>query len=343
MVTPLTRHEFEVERVVRVDEATGWLHYMARDGDNPMKLQLHRVSFDGTGEMRLTDPAFHHSIQFAPDGKHFIDVAQTHNAPPVTRLMTAEGQTVAELAKSDLTRFKKLGMKPVELLTFKAADGVTDLYGMLHFPSDFSPRKKYPLLVSVYGGPETVGARETFSLPDRLTEYGFLVATFDSRTASGRGKKFLDAIYEKLGEFGLQAVAAALLELREEIRRPLGAIFVRVVIHRARLRPVVARECVGEFPQMPLHRFRVKKIQHVPRAAGSGALHFLAGRLLRNRIHSPLALGRGPSGCVHFDDFPILGKRDHRLLRIAHELRARRHIERPHDRDRVRDGILAEG
>ena len=118
--------------------------------------------------------------------RHFIDVAQTHDSPPVTRLRKTDGSLVAELAKSDTTGWQKLRLKPVELLTFKAADGVTDLHGMLHFPSDFRPDVKHPLLVSVYAGPETTGANETFTVPNRLTEFGFLVATFDSRSASGR-------------------------------------------------------------------------------------------------------------------------------------------------------------
>ena len=84
------------------------------------------------------------------------------------------------------TKFRKLGLRPVELVSFKAADGQTELYGMLHFPSNFRPYRKYPLLVSVYAGPETSGARETFTLPSSRTEYGFLVASFDSRSAPAR-------------------------------------------------------------------------------------------------------------------------------------------------------------
>jgi dipeptidyl-peptidase-4 len=53
--------------------------------------------------------------------------------------------------------------------------------------------------VGVYAGPETNGARETFAMPSTLAEYGFLVATFDSRSAAGRGKRFLDSIYLKCG------------------------------------------------------------------------------------------------------------------------------------------------
>src|SRR5262249_43807749 len=147
-------------------EENGMLYYYTRSGDNPMKLQLHSVRLDGTGDKRLTDPAFNHTVNVAPDGKNFIDIAQTHDIPPTTRLVDGEGKVVAELDKSDTTKFDQLGFKKVELIKYKAADGVTDLYGLLSFPSNFDPNKKYPLLVSVYAGPATNGARETFSAPN---------------------------------------------------------------------------------------------------------------------------------------------------------------------------------
>ncbi len=65
LLSTLTDHCFEVDKIVRVDEAAGLLYYLARSGDNPKKMQLHRVRLDGTGERRLTDPAFHHTILFA--------------------------------------------------------------------------------------------------------------------------------------------------------------------------------------------------------------------------------------------------------------------------------------
>jgi dipeptidyl-peptidase 4 len=198
-----------------VDEERGWFYYTAHSGENPMKVQLHRVRFDGSGHERLTDPAFHHTISFSPNGRHFIDIAQTHDTPPVTRLRDANGAFVAEVARSDTKKFQDLGLRPVELLTFKAADGVTDLYGLLHKPSNFKPWKRYPLLVSVYAGPHTTGARETFVMPSALTELGFLVASFDSRSASGRGKRFLDSIYLRFGQPEIDDQAAGVRALRE--------------------------------------------------------------------------------------------------------------------------------
>ncbi len=81
--------------------------------------------------------------------------------------------------------------------------------------------------MSVYAGPATNGARETFTLPNALTEYGFLVVTLDSRSAAGRGKRFLDAIYLKLstGEIDDQAAGIRALWDRPYVAKGRAGIF----------------------------------------------------------------------------------------------------------------------
>lgn len=199
LLATLTNHSFEVAGIVKVDEKAGFLYYMACSGDNHAKMQLHRVKLDGTGDIRLTDPAFNHTVDISPDGKYFVDVVQTHNIPPFTQLVDSKGQPVFKLADSDMTKFNEIGLKKVEAFTFTSADGKTQLHGLLHFPSNFDPSKKYPLLVSNYGGPETNEFRETFVTPNSLTEYGFLVASIDGRNVGGKGKAIMDQIYGKLG------------------------------------------------------------------------------------------------------------------------------------------------
>jgi dipeptidyl-peptidase-4 len=83
------------------------------------------------------------------------------------------------------------------------------------------------VLVSVYAGPGTNGARETFTLPNPLTEYGFLVVTLDSRSAGGRGKRFLDEIYLKLstGEIDDQAAGVRALWDRPYVAQGRAGIF----------------------------------------------------------------------------------------------------------------------
>ena len=198
LVNAITNHKFEVSRILKVDENKKQLYYEARSGENHMKMQLHRVNFDGTKDTRLTDPAYNHSVTISPDGKYFVDMAQTHNIAPFTNLVNAKGKKIAEIAKSDTSEYEKLGLKNVEVFTFTSADGVTELHGMLHFPSNFDPNKKYPLLLANYGGPSTNEFRETFTLPNSLTEYGFLVADIDGRNVRGRGKELLDQLYGNL-------------------------------------------------------------------------------------------------------------------------------------------------
>ncbi len=199
LINNLTNHAFEVSDIVEVDEDKKMLYYMARSGHNHMLSQFHRVKLDGTGDDRLTDPAYNHTVSLSPDGKHFVDISQTHDIPPFTNLLNAKGKVVAEIAKSDMSSFEELGLNKVEVFTFTSADGKTELHGMLHFPSDFDPEKKYPLLLANYGGPGTNEFRETFAYPNSLTEYGFLVVDIDGRNTGGRGKKFLDALYGNLG------------------------------------------------------------------------------------------------------------------------------------------------
>ncbi|MGH9308839.1 MAG: DPP IV N-terminal domain-containing protein, partial [Vicinamibacterales bacterium] len=184
LITPLTTHStFETAALVKVDEAAGVMFYTARDGDNHLKLQLHRVGLDGRNDVRLTEPKFHHTIgscmpqprgaiavrraycAISPTNAYFVDVYQTHDIPPATRIVDASsGAVVSEIVSSDTTRYDELGLRKAELFTFLSADGRTTLHGLIQFPSRFDPARQYPVLVPVYGGPGSASntARETF-------------------------------------------------------------------------------------------------------------------------------------------------------------------------------------
>ena len=237
LIAPLTAAQgFEAAALVKVDEPAGLLFYMARDGDNVLKLQLHRVGLDGKNDRRLTDPAFHHIVGgciaslgvrllqppppfpcgISPDNELFVDIYQTHDVAPATRLASAnDGSTVAVLAESDVSGFTALGSKKAELFTFTAADGKTPLRGLIQFPSAFDAQKSYPMLVSVYGGPEFANntARETFVAPAAIAEFGFLLVNVDTRSVPGLGKRTLDAVYRKLGQVDIDDMSEGIKAL----------------------------------------------------------------------------------------------------------------------------------
>lgn len=195
----LTKHAFEVGDIVKVDEKAGWVWYMARSGDTYMKQQLHRVRLNGSNDTRLTDPAFTHKVEVSPDGKYFVDVEQAHDKAPVSRLRDFNGRLIATVATSDTTRFDTLGLRKAEMFTYTSADGRTQLQGQLQFPSNFDPTKKYPMLLSVYGGPTSTGLSENFANASALAEYGFLILKLDARTNAGQGRRIADQAYQQLG------------------------------------------------------------------------------------------------------------------------------------------------
>lgn len=230
LINPITKlTTAEAANIVKLDEARNVVFYMARDGDNYMKMQLHRVNLDGTGDVRLTDPTFNHSVicpggfgsgqgrggrgggaaggapscGISPDNKYFVDVYQTHDTPAATQLVDASagGKVVAQLATANTAAYTSAGFKKAEQFTYLSADGKTTLYGQISFPSNFDPSKKWPALVSVYGGPASGSnvPTENFAGPVAQAEYGFLILNLTSRSAPGMGKRTLDQMYMHLG------------------------------------------------------------------------------------------------------------------------------------------------
>lgn len=246
LVNALTNHDFEVARIVKVDEENKLLYYMARSGENHMKMQLHRVRFNGKKDTRLTDPKFNHRVVLSPTGKHFIDIAQTHETPPFVNLVDSKGKLVKEIAKSDMSRFKELGFKTAEVFTFTSADGETQLHGMIQFPSNFDPSKKYPLILDNYGGPATNAFRESFVYPNPLTEYGFIIVKIDGRNVRGRGKRMLDKLYGNLGIVEMDDFTAGIKSLysRPYIDKN------RVGVYGTSYGGTTAASCILRFPDV---------------------------------------------------------------------------------------------
>ncbi|MEP6756579.1 MAG: DPP IV N-terminal domain-containing protein, partial [Chthonomonadales bacterium] len=215
LIATITNLQAEVATIVRLEEDKNVMYYMARDGDNHMKMQLHRVGLDGKGEVRMTDPAFNHTVSLSPDGSEFVDVIQTHNSPPATRVVKADGTVLLKIATSDITAFTDQGYQPAEVFPYKSIDGIETCWGTISYPSHFDPKKKYPLLVLVYGGPATSSVSETFAAPSSTCDLGFIVAAFDGRNSSGRGKRLLDQLYLHLGGPEIDDQAAGVMVLRE--------------------------------------------------------------------------------------------------------------------------------
>jgi dipeptidyl-peptidase-4 len=119
------------------------------------------------------------------------------------------GKELAVLASGRAT----VDTTPPEIFTCKAADGVTDLFGVLFKPSDFRESAKYPLIIDVYGGPHSQRVSNRFSQGDADCDYGVLIAVIDNRGTPNRGKAFEAAAYLKLGDVDIADQVAAVKHL----------------------------------------------------------------------------------------------------------------------------------
>jgi dipeptidyl-peptidase-4 len=203
LITTLTKGDFPVSSIVEVDETNNYLYFTATSDQtkgNHLNTHLHRVKLDGKKQEKLTDQELNHtSFEFSPNYKYFITKYESVNVPPSTALYTADGKLVKILAQGPE------GSNRSEFFTFMAEDGVTVLYGILNKPADFDENKTYPLILTLYGGPDGTDVRNKYKEgSDTYNKKGYLTCNFSYRGGSGRGKAFLDIGYGRLGDIDIQ-------------------------------------------------------------------------------------------------------------------------------------------
>ncbi len=226
LINRLTKGTFPVLNIVAVDEKSGWVYFTAHAEERLYDTQLYRVNFEGKRFQRLTEAIGQHIIQFSPSKEFFLDVHSSSDRPPSTELRKADGTLLQTLSKANIEGLKDLRWSPPEEFVVKAADGETDLYGIMYKPYDFDPSKKYPVIDFIYGGPQIVfvphrfmwtGPRgSVFSMGQAMAQLGFIVFTVDARGTPEREKAFQDVVYGNIGRNEIPDHVATLKQLAAE-------------------------------------------------------------------------------------------------------------------------------
>ena len=199
-----------------------WFTAVGREeGRDVYQEYLYVVGFDGSGLQLLTPDEGHHEISFSAEHELFLDTWSDYVTPKTTVLRNLDGTVVHELGQADISRLLATGFPlPVPFVT-KARDGVTDIYGIMFKPSNFDPSRSYPIINSIYPGPQ-VGSINTpgFSVarrgnPQSLAELGFIVVQVDAKGTPLRSKSFHTAYYGDMIDNGLPDQAAAMRQLAE--------------------------------------------------------------------------------------------------------------------------------
>ena len=184
----ITKGPWHVEDILKVDEKARVIYFTANGknkGENPYYEHLYRVNVDGTGLKQLTKGDFFHQVAVDDDARFIVDNYSRINTIPTTVLLDNNGNKVMDLQESDFSQLFANGYKFPELFTVKAADGVTDLYGVMYKPFNFDSTKVYPIVDYVYPGPQVEAVYYPFTRmsprTDRLAQAGFIVISVGQR------------------------------------------------------------------------------------------------------------------------------------------------------------------
>ena len=216
---PITKGPWVVRGIERVDEKSRrvWFTASGREpGRDPYLAHVYRAGLDGSDLRLLTPDDADHAPSFSPTGEYFADTWSRVNLAPVSVLRRGEDGSVAmELERVNV----EPGYPWPEPFRLLAADGKTDIYGVIVRPSNLDPQKKYPVIEDIYTGPQGFHAPKTFrarSLAQATAELGFIVVVIDGRGMAKRSKSFHDYCYKNLGaDAGLADHIAGIQQLAE--------------------------------------------------------------------------------------------------------------------------------
>lgn len=221
----LTPGDFDIIEVSHVDEATGWIYFIASP-EQMEKRYLYRTRLDGSGQMEKVTPdefAGTNSYQISDDARWAIHTYSSFMQPPQYRLVSLPEHGVKHVLEDNQDLIEKLAAFEFgdhEFFQVEARDGLV-LDGFIMRPPNFDPNRSYPIVNYVYGevAGQTVrdnwgGSRHLWHL--FMTQRGFVVASVDNRgTRAPRGREWRKSVYGAIGVLASRDQSDSLMAMAE--------------------------------------------------------------------------------------------------------------------------------
>jgi dipeptidyl aminopeptidase/acylaminoacyl peptidase len=195
----ITTGHFMVGDIAAIDTTARTIYFEGFggvDSINPNYAQYYSVRFDGSRQTLLTPEDANHTVSMSDSRRFMVNNFSRPDLPTKAVLRDRSGAVLLELEEVDLSRMLEVGYRLPENFTVKAADGITDLYGVMWKPADFDPSKKYPIISYVYPGPQVEPFPRSFSIggtaarAHSLSQVGFVVIAMGNRGGSPLREKW---------------------------------------------------------------------------------------------------------------------------------------------------------
>ncbi|MFA5815877.1 MAG: S9 family peptidase [Bacteroidales bacterium] len=208
----LTNVQWRVSDIIRVDEEKGLVYFSGRP--ESAETQFFSVKLDGTGMVQLTEVAGSHSINLSPGGSYLIDTCSSVTIPGRIELRDKNGKLVKLLSETK-PEFDPTKHQRAEYVRIPSTDGF-QLPAIIIYPVNFDPANKYPVVFTIYGGPDAGNVKNKFvrNRPSWFAQNGIITIDVDHRASGQFGKKGIDYMYRNLGKWEMVDYEEAVKWLR---------------------------------------------------------------------------------------------------------------------------------
>ncbi len=204
LLNQVTHGNWSVVQIAAINTDEQKLYYVSNE-PTPLERQLFSINFNGTGKQRISQISGKHSFNVSPNGKFYVDAYSNITTPTQVDLCRGNGDLLKNLEHNAATKDYILNHKysVKELFSFTTSDSV-NLDASIIKPPDFDKNKKYPLILSVYGGPgsqDVYNSFENSSWDQWLAQNGYIIADVNNRGNARYSKKFFKVVYKHLGKY----------------------------------------------------------------------------------------------------------------------------------------------
>ena len=224
LIRPLTegKNAGFVRHLINIDEKRGYVYVItqAANADDLYKQTLYRFRLSDGQAQKLTE-APDIAARFSEDMEKLWVVRSGLPDRLEVETFNHDGSNRKIVWSPDFSFLKENGFSP-EIVKTVAADGKTELRSLILKPKGFDPKKSYPVLESIYGGPNANVIENVFpnfgllNLWQELANRGFIIIRTDGRGTPGRGQAFQNYAAGRFGQVEIADHLAALRQLGKE-------------------------------------------------------------------------------------------------------------------------------
>ena len=222
LLNKVTKGAFHVHKIINTCDATQTVYFTGMGfhrEDHPYYQHFYKIQYDGSNLVELNKGDFFAEVNISDDCKYFLSNHSKQDMAPENYLKDNRGREIIKLETADFSQLYAAGWKDPKIFKVKAADGITDLWGVMYKPFNFDSTKVYPIIEYVYPGPQVEATYykwgRNVNRLDRLAQLGFVVITIGNRGGHpNRSKWYHNYGYGNMRDYPLEDHKTAIQQLQ---------------------------------------------------------------------------------------------------------------------------------